>query len=406
MLTISSGHSADYLTGAVATGRENYYTGAVAAGEPPGRWCGEGAEALGLAGLVDDRGHDGAVRALPRPARPGVPRPGAVGRGRARSATPAAATRPRTSCTPSRAGAEPDASPERRERAAARGGQEGAAATSRSSTRRSACRSRSRCCTPRSRPRRSLPATPATRTTADGVGGHTATAVEDAIWAGNNAALDYLADKPATPGSGTTAARPAGGSTRTTGRWRRSSSTTPATTTRSCTSTTRSSTASKAPTGQWRTLDVAALYRYRGAAAAVGERTMEEHLTRSLGVQFATRPDGKAREVVGIRPEVMRPVLLPAPRDHRRRPRELVDDVRGQVRPRAEPPGAGPAAAAGHLRHPQGEVPRRRDRRAAPRPVGPRAARRGRRRPGRGRPGRPRHRRRDARRRRPGHRPR
>jgi hypothetical protein len=38
MLTISSGHSADYLLGAVATGRENYYTGAVAAGEPPGRW--------------------------------------------------------------------------------------------------------------------------------------------------------------------------------------------------------------------------------------------------------------------------------------------------------------------------------------------------------------------------------
>ena len=33
-----SGHSASYLTDAVAAGRENYYTGAVAAGEPPGRW--------------------------------------------------------------------------------------------------------------------------------------------------------------------------------------------------------------------------------------------------------------------------------------------------------------------------------------------------------------------------------
>ncbi len=52
MLTISSGHSAEYLTGAVATGRENYYTGAVATGEPPGRWYGRGAEALGLSGLV------------------------------------------------------------------------------------------------------------------------------------------------------------------------------------------------------------------------------------------------------------------------------------------------------------------------------------------------------------------
>ena len=42
MLTISSGHSALYLTDAVAAGRENYYTGAVAAGEPAGRWYGRG----------------------------------------------------------------------------------------------------------------------------------------------------------------------------------------------------------------------------------------------------------------------------------------------------------------------------------------------------------------------------
>src|ERR671935_46845 len=53
MLTTSSGHSARYLTDAVATGRENYYTGAVADGEPPGRWYGAGAEQLGLRGLVD-----------------------------------------------------------------------------------------------------------------------------------------------------------------------------------------------------------------------------------------------------------------------------------------------------------------------------------------------------------------
>ena len=53
MLTISSGHSASYLTEAVAAGRENYYTGAVTAGEPPGRWYGRGAAILGLAGEVD-----------------------------------------------------------------------------------------------------------------------------------------------------------------------------------------------------------------------------------------------------------------------------------------------------------------------------------------------------------------
>ena len=53
MLTISSGHSASYLTDAVAAGRENYYTGAVTAGEPPGRWYGRGAAQLGLTGEVD-----------------------------------------------------------------------------------------------------------------------------------------------------------------------------------------------------------------------------------------------------------------------------------------------------------------------------------------------------------------
>src|SRR5437870_8612765 len=52
VLTVSSGHSAEYLTASVAAGRENYYTGAVAAGEPPGRWYGAGAQALGLSGLV------------------------------------------------------------------------------------------------------------------------------------------------------------------------------------------------------------------------------------------------------------------------------------------------------------------------------------------------------------------
>src|SRR5690242_15568814 len=53
VLRITRGYSPDYLLKEVATGRENYYTGAVAAGEPPGRWWGAGAQAVGLTGLVD-----------------------------------------------------------------------------------------------------------------------------------------------------------------------------------------------------------------------------------------------------------------------------------------------------------------------------------------------------------------
>jgi hypothetical protein len=53
VLRIKSGHSVRYYTDAVTEARENYYTGEAAAGEPPGRWSGAGAERLGLRGLVD-----------------------------------------------------------------------------------------------------------------------------------------------------------------------------------------------------------------------------------------------------------------------------------------------------------------------------------------------------------------
>ncbi|MGL5827198.1 MAG: relaxase domain-containing protein, partial [Nocardioides sp.] len=53
MLSISTGHSAAYLTDQVGAGMESYYTGAVTAGEPPGVWWGKGAETLGLSGEVD-----------------------------------------------------------------------------------------------------------------------------------------------------------------------------------------------------------------------------------------------------------------------------------------------------------------------------------------------------------------
>jgi hypothetical protein len=49
------------------------------------------------------------------------------------------------------------------------------------------------------------------------------------------------------------------------------------------------------------------LFRLRGAAAAVGERVTEEYRAAALGVRFATRPDGAAREIVGIPQQVMDP---------------------------------------------------------------------------------------------------
>jgi conjugative relaxase-like TrwC/TraI family protein len=57
--------------------------------------------------------------------------------------------------------------------------------------------------------------------------------------------------------------------------------------------------------GSWRTLDSKALHAVRREVAAIAERTTEEHLTRSLGLTFATRPDGKSREIVGIPQQVI-----------------------------------------------------------------------------------------------------
>ena len=57
--------------------------------------------------------------------------------------------------------------------------------------------------------------------------------------------------------------------------------------------------------GQWRTLDSRGITRHRGAAGALAERVTEEYLSRVLRVRFASRPDGKAREVVGMPAELI-----------------------------------------------------------------------------------------------------
>ena len=59
------------------------------------------------------------------------------------------------------------------------------------------------------------------------------------------------------------------------------------------------------PDGEWRTIDGRGLYRWRAGAAAVAERTTEERLTHALGMLIATRPDGKSREIFGVAQEAM-----------------------------------------------------------------------------------------------------
>ena len=302
VLTISSGHSAKYLTDQVAVGRENYYTGAVAAGEPPGRWYGAGAERLGLAGLVDNQDMSALYEHFVDPRDQGFRDPSAWAeaetlghRGRAYVTEDElydAALKD-----------EPDADPERRAELRLEAGKRARKNVAFLDATFSVQKSVTVLHT----------AFEAQEVRARAAGDEAAAAawaayreaVEAAIWSGNRAALDYLAVH-----AGYSRVGHHGGAA---GRFIDAHDYVVA-------SFFQHDSRNHDPQlhihnailnrvqgsdGVWRTLDSRAIHRFRGAAAAVAERTMEEHLTRVLGVQFATRPDGRAREIVGVPAEVM-----------------------------------------------------------------------------------------------------
>ncbi|HEY3483368.1 MAG TPA: MobF family relaxase, partial [Streptomyces sp.] len=331
MLTLSNGYSVSYLTEEVAKGRENYYTDAVAAGEPPGRWYGGGAEKLGLTGLVDEQDMravfeqfvDPRDEAFRDPARWGEASTlGHTGRKYPTADKLYAAA----------LDAEPGATAERREQLrldankAARKNVPFLDVTfsvQKSVTVLHAAFEAQQVQAERTAERLSgtLDAAVAAgaspeelaefarqrddaRETAASWRAHR-DAVEDAIWAGNRAALDYLAEH-----AGYSRVGHHGGAA---GRFIDAHDFVVA-------SFFQHDSRNHDPQlhihnpilnrvqgadGQWRTLDSKALHKFRGAAAAVGERTTEEHLARALGVRVATRPDGKSREVLGIDARVM-----------------------------------------------------------------------------------------------------
>jgi len=310
VLTISAGHSAEYLLGAVAAGRENYYTGAVAAGEPPGRWYGRGAESLGLSGLVDGQDMTALYEHFLDPRDDAFRDPeqwdecATLGHaGRRYLSEEELYTRAIER--------EPDASAERR-------------AELRLDASKSA-RHNVGFLDATFNVQKSITvlhaAFEAQEVNARTVGDEQAAAawgahrqaVEDAIWAGNRAALDYLAEK-----AGYSRVGHHGGAA---GRYIDAHDWTIASFFQHDnrdhaphlhihnTILNRV----QAPDGQWRTLDSRAVHKFRGAASAVGERTTEETLAHSLGVLAATRPDGKARELLGIAAEVRE---LFSPRRH------------------------------------------------------------------------------------------
>ena len=294
MLSVATGYDVGYLTGAVGGGREGYYTGAVAAGEPPGLWYGAGAELLGLSGEVDAEQMRAIYAELLDPRDP----TGEALLGKAhknyRSADDAYAAALER---------EPDAGPERRAELRVQAER---------TVRQPVAFLDATFSAPKSvsvmevafRRKAADARAAGDEQQAQAWDAH-AQAVEDAVLAGAQAALEYLQDKAGYARVG----HHGGGA----GRWIDAHKFVVA-------QFLQHDSRDRDPQlhvhqailnrvlcadGLWRALDSRAIHTWRAAAAAVGERVMEAHLARSLGVRFETRPDGKAREVVGIRQQVL-----------------------------------------------------------------------------------------------------
>src|SRR3954454_24513725 len=296
VLRINTGYSPEYLLKEVATGRENYYTGAVAAGEPPGRWWGTGAEQLGLRGLVDAQDMRAVYERFLDPRAEGFKDPerwdevatlGHTGRKYLSE----------DELYDMAVEREPYATAERRAELRVESGKAARHNVAFFDITFNVQKSVTLLHT----------AFEAQEVTARQAGdeetaqawGAFRQAVEDAIWAGNNAALAYLAEN-----AGYSRVGHHGGAA---GRfvdahdWVVASFFQHDSRDHDPQLHIHNPVLNRVqgPDGQWRTLDGRSIYRFRPAAAAVGERTTEERLTQTLGVRLAMRPDGKAREVIG-----------------------------------------------------------------------------------------------------------
>ncbi|WP_346009871.1 MobF family relaxase [Pseudonocardia sp. SID8383] len=302
MLSVASGYSPEYLLKEVAAGRENYYTGAVAEGEPPGRWWGAGANKLGLTGLVDAQDMRAVYERFLDPRDEGfgdrsrwdeVGTLGHAGRKYLSEDDLYTAALER----------EPDAAAERRAELWTEAGRAARHNVAFLDATFSVQKSVTLLHT--AFEAREVAARNAGDEQTAAAWGEFRQAVEDAIWAGNNAALAYLQDK-----AGYSRIGHHGGAA---GRWVDSHAFVVASffqhdsRDRDPQLHIHNTILNRVegPDGAWRTLDGRSLFRWRPAAAAVAERTTEERITHALGMGLATRPDGKSREVVGIAEEAL-----------------------------------------------------------------------------------------------------
>lgn len=302
MLSVHRGHSVRYLTDEVAKAREGYYTGAVAAGEPPGLWWGKGAETLGLLGEVDADLMEAVYTELLDPRDQA-----AHDREQWEGAT-ALAAKHRKYRTAEQIYAElieanPDAGPEQRAELRAQAGRTARQAVSFIDVTFSAPKSVTVAglaferAANHARLRGDVDEAAAWDTHAR--------AVEDAMLAGTRAGLAYLQEHAGYSRIG----HHGGGS----GRWIDAHEFVVA-------QFLQHDSRERDPQwhihnavlnlvlcddGVWRRIDGRAIDEHKPAAGALAERVTEAHLAQSIGLRVATRTDGKAREVVGVDRELM-----------------------------------------------------------------------------------------------------
>lgn len=290
MLGMQDGYDVGYLTNAVGGGREAYFTDATAAGEPPGVWYGAGAELLGLAGEVDAEMMKAVYKDVHDPRDPS----GNDTLGKPWRQYKSAEDRYAELLTGS-----PGASAEEREQLwqqAQRGTRHAKAFYDATFS-----------------PVKSVSVlgvaferqADLARAAGDvEAAQHWATmhkAVEDAVLAGARASMDYLQDKAGYSRVGRNGKEWVDAHQFVTAQFLQHDSRD-----RDPQLHVHQAILNKVlcPDGEWRSIDNDLLWGWKAAAAAIGERTMEAYLEKTVGVRFETRPDGVAREILGVPPEL------------------------------------------------------------------------------------------------------
>ena len=305
MLTISSGYDPGYLTRAVATGRENYYLSAVAEhGEPPGIWTGLGCPELGLpiGSEVDNKVMERLYGAFIDPRDP--ERQATLGRAPSGFAGNNAKVSARIA---ELLAAEPEATQERRDQIIMQALKEQRAPVYFFDATFSVPKSVS--LLHASLQVRAQQAREAGRDDEAEQWKQRAQTVWDAIMAGNQAMLEYLQREAGYSRAGYHSK----GSGRFVDAHQWVIASFAQHTSRDndpqlhvhnaiLNRVLREDPLASRPGDEraWRTLDGAALYAAKPAAAAIAERTLAEYLSERLRVQAVARPDGNGWEIAGI----------------------------------------------------------------------------------------------------------